>query len=80
MGNGVKHLGDLFMKDEHGEFHKVGEFGEMAVSFDSDKAMETEYSAELEECEPDGICIHITGSQINKINNIDIDLYMKEEK
>ena len=78
MGNDVKHLGDLFMKDKHGEFHKVGEFGEMAMSIDSYKAMEIEHSADLEECEPDSICIHITGTEISKIDNINI--YMKEEK
>lgn len=38
----------------------------------------TEITTELEECVPDGINIHITGSEINRISNIDI--YMKEEE
>lgn len=40
----------------------------------------TEESADqmLKESVPDGINIHITGSQINKINSIDI--YFKEEE
>ncbi len=60
------------MKDEHGEFHKVGEFGEKTVTFD----MEIEDTVELEQSVPDGINIHITGSEINKIDNITI--YLKE--
>ena len=72
MGNSVEHLGDFFVKDEHGEFHKVGEFGEKTVTFD----MEIEDTVELEQSVPDGINIHITGSEINKIDNITI--YLKE--
>lgn len=45
-----------------------------------DLATTTEKSTDhmLKESVPDGINIHITGSQINKISNIDI--YFEEEK
>lgn len=79
MGN-VKYLGDLFIKDEHGELHKVGEFGEIAGPLDSDKALEIAPAAEPIEMIPDGINIHITGTEIKKIDNICIYFKTKEEK
>lgn len=79
MGN-VKYLGDLFIKDEHGDFHKVGEFGEIAGPLDFDKAPEIAPAAELTEIIPDGINIHITGAEIERIDNICIYFKTEEEK
>lgn len=80
MGNNIKHLGDLFMRDEHGDFHKVGEFKEIVGPLDSDKALEIASAVEQTEIIPDGINIHITGAEIERIDNVCIYFKTKEEK
>lgn len=42
--------------------------------------LELEESLELNEYIPDGINIHITGTDLDKIGNVDINIYMKEEE
>lgn len=77
MGNESVKVGKLFMKDL-----KTGE----TFEFDGLKPIEQDITAAaseqhvFEQSVPDGICIHITGAELDKINNIDIDIYMKEEK
>lgn len=73
--NNVK-VGKLFMKNL-----KTGEMFEFEglkeVNLDTTAAPEQHV---LEQSVPDGINIHITGSEISRIGNIDICIYMKEEE
>lgn len=75
MGEEKLKVGKLFMKDL-----KTGE----TFEFDGLKPIELdtapEPAAELEESVSDGIIIHITGAHVEKIHNVDISIYMKEEE
>ena len=68
-------FGDLYYQDDNGDFHKLGKFCEVTLTEDAAKNME---HAELEEVIPDGINIHITGKEINRIDNVCV--YFKEVK
>ena len=75
MGENSVKVGKLFMKDL-----KTGE----TFEFDGVKPIEQDITTAaseqhvLEQSVPDGINIHITGSEISRVTNIDI--YFKEEK
>ena len=76
MGENSVKLGKLFVKDL-----KTGE----TFEFDGLKPIELEPApvqpaAELEESVLEGINIHIAGAHLDKIHNVDISIYMKEEE
>lgn len=76
MGENNTMIGKLFVKDlKTGEMFELD--GLKAVEPDTMSDPEPEGHV-LEQSVPDGINIHITGSQINKVSNIEI--YFKEEK
>ena len=74
MGENNVKVGKLFMKDlETGETFEFD--GLKPIELDT---VTLEPAAELEQSVPDGINIHITGSEISRVTNIEI--YFKEEE
>ena len=77
MGENSVKVGKLFIKDlKTGEIFEFGEIKDIEL----EPAVTLEPAAELEESVLEGINIHITGAHLNKIHNVDISIYMKEEE
>ena len=75
MPNGEFKLGDLYMRDEEtGEMIKLEELKEVDLNITDSM----EFESELEESVPDGISIYVTGTEIDRIDNICV--YFKNDK
>ena len=71
MGENLTKIEDLYIKDlKSGEVYKVGDL--KTIEFQTTSAPEAHELVS----EADGVHIHISGSQIDKIDNIEI--YFKE--